>query len=230
MAIDDRVRQGSQRSMSAIDTDVERHLRDARRRGHRRLVMRRATAILAVAASVTLVAIAGPGLRDLLRDQERQPATPPAPSPVLLSGTWRMTYTCEKIERAFERAGVGELATHALVAIGVQDGYLARSSDPCRGAEKVERTVVFRSHGSLLRYQGEKLVDDCRCYRLKAAQTFVSLGDGGVPDITLRYRIDGDALTFDAVMPDRCSTTRCRNGFAFALAQYAVGTWRRVNP
>jgi len=149
------------------------------------------------------------------------------PEPIM--GTWRMEYTCENIVQAFEHAGIGELAPQGLVDMGVQQDQLASSSDPCNGAKKVERTVIFRPNGYLLRYQGEKLVDDCRCYQLIAGHTFVVPGEGSDPDITLQYRIDGDALTFHAVMPDQCSSTRCHNQFAFAVAQYAVGTWQRVN-
>lgn len=149
------------------------------------------------------------------------------PEPIL--GTWRMQYTCEKSVQAFDHAGIGKLASQELVGMRIQQDQLASSSHPCDGANKVERTVIFRPNGYLIRYQGDKVVDDCRCYQLIAGHTFVVPGEGNAPDIALRYRIDGDTLTFDAHMPDLCSTTRCRHQFAFAVAQYAVGAWRRVD-
>ena len=66
--------------------------------------------------------------------------------------------------------------------------------------------------------------------KLVGKRTFVVLGDPGDPDIPLAYQIDGESLTFDALMPDRCSSATCRDQFAFAVSQYAVGTWQRVDP
>ena len=154
----------------------------------------------------------------------------PPPEPIL--GAWRLEYTCEKILKAFQRAGIGELAAQGLVGMGVQSGpvgQLASSPDPCAGATTSERTVIFRPNGYLLRYQGEKQVDDCRCYQLLGGHTFVVPGEGGDPDITLQYRIKGTKLTFEAVMPDQCSSARCLSQFAYAVAQYAVSSWQRVN-
>jgi len=89
MPIDARLRDGLERSMSTIDTDVEPFLHDARRRGRRRLVIRRAVTVVTIAAAIALVAVAGPSLRDLFRGREQQPA---APSPLVqLSGTYTTT-------------------------------------------------------------------------------------------------------------------------------------------
>lgn len=89
MSIDDRLREGLQRSMSAIDSDAEGHLGDARRRGHRRHVIRRAAAVVAIAAAILVVVVAAPGLRELMRDQGRRPAAPPSLAPI--SGTYTTT-------------------------------------------------------------------------------------------------------------------------------------------
>ena len=152
------------------------------------------------------------------------------PEPIL--GTWRMEYTCEGIVQALQRAGVGEFAANYLAPQRTQQGPAdpLGSAHRCAGAEDFQRTQVFHPNGYLLRYQGEKLVDDCRCYQLIGKHTYVVLGDPGDPDIPLRYRIDGETLTFDAVMPDQCSSANCRDQFAFAVYQYAVGRWQRVAP
>jgi len=89
MAIDDRLRDGLRRTMSEIDADAERHLGDARRRGRRLLVIRRAVAAVAVAAAVAIVAVAGPGVLDIVRDQRHRPAAPPSLVPI--SGTYTTT-------------------------------------------------------------------------------------------------------------------------------------------
>jgi hypothetical protein len=44
MAVDDRLHERLQRSMSTIDVDTESRLGDARRRGRRRIVIRRTLA------------------------------------------------------------------------------------------------------------------------------------------------------------------------------------------
>jgi hypothetical protein len=143
-----------------------------------------------------------------------------------------MEYTCEKLVRAFEHAGIGKLAAGALVALRMQQTSvrrLATSADLCEGAEQIQRTQIFHPTGHLLRYQGKKLIDECLCYELIGSHTFVVLGDAGDPDISLSYRIDSGRLTFQAVMPDQCSSARCRDQFAFAVGQYAVGSWKRVS-
>jgi len=165
--------------------------------------------------------------------------TPPTPAFSISSsasesiiGTWRTEYTCEKFVQALEREGVGDLAANYLVALRMQQGpadRIANVADLCAGAKDIQRTQVFQPNGYLIHYQGKVIVDDCHCYQLIGRHTFVVLGDPGDPDIPLQYRIEGKTLTFDAVMPSQCSSARCRDEFAFAIAVYAVGTWRRVN-
>ena len=92
MTVDARLREGLQRSMSAIATDPERGLNDARRRGRRRLVIRRAVALLALVALVALV-VAAPAVLDLVRDQRNRPATTLNPPP--MSGTYTTTVTAQ---------------------------------------------------------------------------------------------------------------------------------------
>lgn len=152
-----------------------------------------------------------------------------APEPIL--GTWQSEYTCEKFVQTLERAGVGDFAAQYLVNLRMQKGpvdRLANGADLCAGAKDLQRKQVFQPNGYLIHYQGKKVADDCRCYQLIGRHTFVVLGDPGDPDIPLRYRIDDETLTFDAVMPDQCSSMNCRDQFAFAVSLYAVGTWRRV--
>jgi hypothetical protein len=233
MAIDDRLREGLRRSMTSIDVDPLSRLEEVRRRGARLLVIRRAATAIAVVAAVAVVVVASPRLLDLVRDQDPQPGSPLPLTPISTApilGTWRVEYTCKKIATAFDDAGVGRFAVQAVVTLGLQPGpadQLASRVDPCSGAKRVDRTVTFDPSGQLLRYQGDRLVDDCHCYRLLANHVLVSPGDNRAPNITLRYRLDAGALNFVAVMPN-CSSSRCRREFAYAVGQYTVGTWHRV--
>ncbi len=91
MSIDSRLREGLRRSMSAIDTDAERSLDDARRRGRRRATVRRTVTVVAVAAIIATVAFAGPAVLDALHGQRQQPATTPSPLPITGSYSARIT-------------------------------------------------------------------------------------------------------------------------------------------
>ena len=94
---------------------------------------------------------------------------------------------------------------------------------------QLQRTHTFLPDGYLRTYQGQTLADSCRCYDLIDSHTFVVPGDKRLaPDITLQYRIDAGTLTFGAVIPEACSSVKCRGHFAWAIGNYAVGTWYRA--
>jgi hypothetical protein len=106
MTIDARLREGLQRSMSAIDTDAEHHLNDARRRGHKRLVIRRAVAAIAVAAIFAIVVVAAPHVLDLVRDQRHhQPAISPSLLPIF--GTYSTTISAKDTTGGRDAGSVG---------------------------------------------------------------------------------------------------------------------------
>jgi hypothetical protein len=220
--------------MSAIEADPGRRLDDARRRAGQLILLRRATAAIAVAVAVVIVAVASPAILDLTQDQAPQPATLPSYAPIANSilGTWMAEYTCRKFVRAFEDAGIPSFAAEKVVELGLQPGPaddLATRAHICVGAKNIQRTVTFSPDGYLRRYQDGRVVDDCRCYRLIGERRFVSPGDFRAPDITLRYQLGADVLRFGAVKPDPCSSSVCRQAFATAVGQYAVGTWHRLN-
>jgi len=163
-------------------------------------------------------------------DRATTSATDGAAPTFPILGTWRSTYSCAKLVSTARRYDLEDHLADFLPMVGVRGGAAEGSgSDPCEGARKIERTHFFRPNGYLINYQGKKIVDDCRCYQLVDDHTFVSLGEGSAPDISLDFRIDGDTLTFRAVEPVTCSTAACRGDFAFAVFQYAVGPWHRVD-
>ena len=233
MPIDARLRDELERVMWGIDTEVEPFLHDARRRGRRRIVIRRILAAVTLVAVIAVIAVAAPRVLDRSGGL-RQPATTPSSVNGMeqILGTWRSEYTCEEFVQGFQRAGIGDLAARWLVNDGLQKGpvhQLANGGHPCRGAVRFQRTHTFLPDGYLRTYQGQTLADDCRCYDLIDSHTFVVPGDRKLaPDITLQYRIDGGTLTFDAVIPDACSSVKCRGHFAWAIGNYAVSTWHRA--
>jgi hypothetical protein len=93
MSIDSRLRDGLRRSMSKIDTDAELRLTDARRHGRRRLLVRRAGAAFAVAATIAIVVVAGPTILGALHGRGPEPATSPTALPI--TGTYTTSITTE---------------------------------------------------------------------------------------------------------------------------------------
>jgi len=183
-----------------------------------------------LAMTVLAVSCAAGGSAQLTGPQTAASSVGGPPEPIL--GTWRMEYTCEKLVRALTQVTLGDLARQTLVDVGLQKGPVdpaVGNADLCVGAKRFERTHVFRPNGYLTNYQNTTVADDCRCYMLVDDHTFVVLGDPGEPDIPLQYRIDGGTLTFEAVLPDQCTSATCRGGYAFAIAQYALGPWHRAN-
>jgi hypothetical protein len=167
MPIDTRLRDGLERSMSTIDTDVEPFLQDARRRGHRRLMIRRAATAIAIAAAIAIVAVAGPGLRGLLRGRELQPAAPPPL--VQISGTYTTTIRTSDLTGGgagavgtwlltLDRGGTLDLASLSNVNRGrsvtqyqaTQSGFLttALADGPCSGLG----TYAWSRAGSVLTF------------------------------------------------------------------------------
>ncbi len=233
MAIDDRLRERLQRSMSSIDVDTEPRLRDARRRGRRRIVLRRTLSGVAVGATIVVAVVMAPRLLDLTTRRGPQPATTPSPfngtSPPQILGTWRSEYTCEGFVQGFQRAGIGDLAARWLVNDGLQHSVRpANSGDPCQGAKQFVRTHTFAPNGMILTLQGQRVADHCRCFELRPHDIYIVLGRAGQPIATLRYTVDADTLRFDAVLPDPCNGM-CMEHFAWAVGNYAVTTWQRVS-
>ena len=248
MSLDARLREGLQRSMSKLETDVDLRLTDARRRGSRRVLTRRVRVTVSIAASLALLAAAAAVLGTVPR-QGHEPATSPmlvhspptVPSQTNASplsdlkqlailGSWQSDYVCQDLVQAYDRAAVGAFAPRALVTLHMVKGPPDRlAGDPhlCDGAVKIQRTHVFEPNGHVLNYQGSAVVDECGCYVLVGDHTLVNLADPGYPDISLHYTIDGDTLTFDVLVPQPCPT-RCKDQVQTMVGQYALGPWHRV--
>jgi hypothetical protein len=234
MSNDARLREGLRRAMSAIESDTESHLDEARQRGHRRLIFRRTSTAIAIAATIAIVAVATPRVLDLSDPGRHQPAATQSPLPAvppepMILGTWQSEITCDAFLRAFDRAGIPELAARWLVNDGLQPESTqpADGGDLCRGSQGFSRTHTFRSNGTVITYQGQRLADDCRCFELVHSHTFIVLGGNGHPIATLHYSVDAETLRFEATMRNHCSS-RCRGHFAWAVGNYAVTVWHRT--
>jgi hypothetical protein len=94
MSIDGRLRTELDRDASRVDVDVDRVLDTTISRGRRAVRIRRVSRIVLVAAIAVMIALAGPAVVDVLRDQQRSHDREPASrSPVAgsLVGTYATT-------------------------------------------------------------------------------------------------------------------------------------------
>jgi hypothetical protein len=234
MSNDAKLREALQGVMSAIESDTESRLNEARQRGHRRRMFRTTSTAVAMAATIAIVAIATPRVLDFSDPGRHQPAATESPflevSPEqMILGTWHSEISCDAFLRAFDRAGIPELAARWLVADGLQPESTppANGENLCRGSQRFSRTHTFRSDGTVITYQGQRLADDCQCFELADSHTFIVLGANGRAIATLHYRVDAETLRFEATMRNRCSS-RCRGHFAWAVGNYAVTVWHRT--
>jgi hypothetical protein len=92
MPLDRRLRDGVGRLTSQVEPDVDRSLQQTLRRARRTIVLRRAGAAIAVAASIVIAIVVVPSAIDALRHVERdRPAATPTPNtnPTVIAGTYR---------------------------------------------------------------------------------------------------------------------------------------------
>jgi hypothetical protein len=234
MSSDAKLREELQRVMSAIESDTESRLKDARKRGHRRLVFRRTSTSIAIAAVIAIVAVATPRILDISDPGRHQPAATPSPFPdvspeQMILGTWHSEITCDGFLRGFDRAGIPEMAARWLVNDRLQPESTRSTNEGglCRGSRQFSLTHTFQPNGTVLTLKDEHVAGDCQCFELVGSHTFIVLGGKGHPIATLHYSVDAETLRFEAALPNHCSS-RCRGHFAWAVGSYAVTVWHRT--
>lgn len=188
---------------------------------------------VAAVAALGLLALSGCG-SETKPTRLRQTASmpPPAAKPTVSSlvGTWRRVNSCETFVRAFAGAGLQELAPEWLAG----GGYFERAGEiddahPCRGATEVEHSHFFTKAGGFGSYdeKGEQVDDGDYKAVNETTLRFPSAASAFGGEITVRYRIEGDTLTFAVVVPDGC-TGKCRMATAWAISAFYPGPFSRV--
>jgi hypothetical protein len=144
------------------------------------------------------------------------------------NGLWKGRYEAAP-PASSEQAGLEKLALEAVAGNGFVPGVTRRISsptrhDPCKGAVPRKHSHFFTAEGRFgsRDWNGEQVDDGT--YEVVDDGTFVVSKE--FPDVTFRYRIDGDTIMFEPEIPDRCSTFRCLWSVAVA---YPGQTWRRVS-
>ncbi len=161
--------------------------------------------------------------------------TPPATTAVAagsakeIVGEWERETTCAELVEALRDAGMDELIDEFVAGngfipgVGAEDPEQIDVAQPCKGAVPRVHSHFFTEDGEFgsRDWNGED-VDDGR-YRVIGDKLVISKE---FPDVTFRYRIEGDTIMFDPLnIPAGCTTFRC--GWSITVA-YPGKRWQRV--
>ena len=151
--------------------------------------------------------------------------TPATAAAEPIVGEWERQTTCDELVQALRDAGMEELVAEFVAGngfipgVGVDDPELVDLEEPCKGAVPRVHSHFFTAGG------GSALVTG-------TAQTWMTGAGGerrrahhleGVPGRDVRYRIDGDTITFEPLgIPPGCTNFRC--GWSIAVA-YPGRSW-----
>ena len=107
--------------------------------------------------------------------------------------------------------------------VGVEDPEKIDVEQPCKGAVPRVHSHFFTEDGKFgSRDWNEQDVDDGR-YRVSGDKLVISKE---FPDVTFRYRIEGDTIMLEPLnIPAGCTTFRC--GWSISVA-YPGKRWKRV--
>jgi hypothetical protein len=144
-------------------------------------------------------------------------------------GEWERETTCVELVQALRDAGMDELVDEFVAGngfipgVGAEDPEQIDVEQPCEGAVPRVHSHFFTADGQFgsRDWNGDD-VDDGR-YRVNGGELVISKE---FPDVTFRYRIEGDTITFDPLkIPRGCTTFRC--GWSIAVA-YPGKKWKRI--
>lgn len=167
-----------------------------------------------------------------------KPASSSDAKPESLVGEWQRVTTCADLVRALTRAGFEEMALEAAAGNGFIPGVttvdqLADPAHPCKGAVPRRHSHFFTSDGLFgsRDWNGNQL--DEGTYEVINDHTLVmpyGFEEGPPIQTKFQYRIAGNTIRFDPVIPSDCSTSRCREAAAWSVSVALPGkTWRRVD-
>ena len=148
-----------------------------------------------------------------------------APSVV---GTWQRTTTCAELVSGLRKAGLGSMVLEMVAGNGFVPGVatpdeITDPSRPCKGAVSRKHAHFFTKDGRFgsLDWRGEQVDDGT--YRVLDANRLVVFKE--FPKVTFRYRISGQTIALEPLIPRECRTFRCAWSIAVA---YPGKTWRRA--
>ena len=148
-----------------------------------------------------------------------------------LVGEWRRTRRCEEVLEVLTQAGFGKQVALRTIA---EEGYLpgvssadqiADPAHPCKGAVPQVHSHFFTADGKFgsKDAQGDQVDDGT--YKILDDRTFVVSKE--FPDVTFHYRITGDTIRFDPVVP-ACAPS-CFEAVWSLMVAFPGKTWQRVS-
>jgi hypothetical protein len=187
---------------------------------------------LTIVVALTLPLLGGACGGESAEEGTSAPATTtavPDESAQEIVGEWERKTTCVELVQALRDAGMEELVDEFVAGngfipgVGVDDPEQIDVEQPCQGAVQRVHSHFFTEEGEFgsRDWNGED-VDEGR-YRVMGDKLVISKE---FPDVTFRYRIEGDAIMFEPLnIPAGCTTFRC--GWSIAVA-YPGKRWTRV--
>jgi hypothetical protein len=189
-----------------------------------------------ILSAVVLLALAGCGSGDDAAATSDRP--PPAaksaastrPPTLGLVGEWERVTTCQQRVDALTEAGLGQFAAEHAAGEGWLPGVTSPADikdprHPCRGAVPLRHSHFFTADGLFGSRDAEGDQVDDGTYEVVDQDTIVISKEFG--DVTFDYRINGDSLLLDPVMPE-CGKSGCfRRSVAIAVA-YPGLAWQRA--
>ncbi|MDQ3777630.1 MAG: hypothetical protein M3310_02000, partial [Actinomycetota bacterium] len=149
-----------------------------------------------------------------------------SPAAASLVGEWERETTCAELVAALRAAGLEKFTLEFVAGNGFvprvrSPDQIADPHQPCRGAVPRKHSHFFTEGGRFRSrdWNGDD-VDDGR-YRVSGDELVISKE---FPDVTFRYRIEGDSVTFEPAIPVGCSTFRCAWSVSMA---YPGKKWSR---
>ncbi len=145
-------------------------------------------------------------------------------------GEWQGETTCAELVQALRNAGMDEVVDEFVAGngfipgISVDEPEQIDPNNPCKGAVPRVHSHFFTEDGQFgsRDWRGED-VDSGR-YRVVGDKLVISKE---FPDVTFRFRIEGNTITFNPVdIPAGCTDFRCGGSIAVA---YPGKKWERVD-
>jgi hypothetical protein len=190
-----------------------------------------------------VLALVVAGLAAGCGSDDSETAKAPSPTPEATSspraasivGRWEVRRTCQGMVEALDQAGLREIAPSVVGDYfpGKKPQQLARKSEVCQGAKPQQHSHFFTEDGQFGSLdQHEEQVDDA-AYRVVDDRTLrLDLEFG---EETYRYRVAGDELTLEPLIPSRSKREALANPLEFspaghmAAVAYTGHAWKRVD-
>jgi hypothetical protein len=196
--------------------------------------MRQGFGRLLLATSLTLLVAAcggADGQSGAASATSAAPSTTAAAAVSPLVGEWRRTHRCEEVLEILRKAGFKEQVALATIT---EEGFLPGVSSasgiadvkhPCRGAVPHLHSHFFTADGQFgSKDENGQQVDD-GTYKIVDDRTFVISGESS--GVTFHYRITGDTIRFDPVVPS-CAPS-CFEAVWSVMVAFPGKTWERMS-